>query len=149
VAKLVGPRTRLVTLSTFHSLGLLILKAERESLGMRGGFTIYDQADQLGLVRELLRQISIEDRRFDAKAILFRLSLAKNGFLSPEQYEERVRSAPREDEYDLIAAQLYPRYEQALANFTRSTSTISSRGPSACSTTTTMSARAGIAATAT
>ncbi len=117
VGKLVGPRTRLVTLSTFHSLGLLILKAERESLGMRGGFTIYDQADQLGLVRELLRQISIEDRRFDAKAILFRLSLAKNAFLSPALYADKVRGNLRDDEYDLIAAELYPRYEQALANF--------------------------------
>ncbi len=117
VGKLVGPRARLLTLSTFHSLGLMILKAERETLGMRHGFTIYDQSDQLGLIRELLRQISIEDRRFDAKAILFRLSLAKNAFLSPEQYKQRVEDDRKDDEYDLIAAQIYPRYEEALAGF--------------------------------
>ena len=117
VGRLVGPRARLLTLSTFHSLGLMILKAEREALGMRQGFTIYDQSDQLGLIRELLRQISIEDRRFDAKAILFRLSLAKNAFLSPEQYKQRVVESRKDDEYDVIAAELYPKYEEALANF--------------------------------
>jgi DNA helicase-2/ATP-dependent DNA helicase PcrA len=114
VGKLVGPRARLLTLSTFHSLGLMILKAEREALSMASGFTIYDQADQMGLLRELLRQVHIEDRRFDVKAILFRISLAKNAFLSPEVYAARVREDVRDDEYDLIAAEMYPRYEAQL-----------------------------------
>jgi DNA helicase-2/ATP-dependent DNA helicase PcrA len=117
VHKLVGKRGRGLTLCTFHALGLTILKAERAALGMERGFTIYDQADQLGLVRELLRQIQIEDRRFDAKAILFRLSLAKNAFLTPEEYRARVEDDARDDEYDLIAAELYPRYEAALQSF--------------------------------
>ena len=117
VSKLVGPRARLLTLSTFHSLGLMILKAEREALGMDAGFTIYDQADQMGLLRELLRQIQIEDRRFDAKAVLFRLSLAKNAFLSPEEYKAKVEADVRQDEYDLVASEIYPRYEAALRSF--------------------------------
>ncbi len=56
----------------------------------------------------------IEDRRFDVKAILFRISLAKNAFLSPEVYAARVREDVRDDEYDLIAAEMYPRYEAQL-----------------------------------
>ncbi|MFI5289796.1 MAG: UvrD-helicase domain-containing protein, partial [Polyangia bacterium] len=52
VEKLVGKRAaRKVTLSTFHALGMNILKAERASLGMPSGFTIYDASDQLGLLR--------------------------------------------------------------------------------------------------
>ena len=117
VGRLVGPKVRLLTLCTFHALGLSILKAEREALHMSGGFTIYDSSDQLGLLRELLRQVSVEDRRFDAKAILFRISLAKNAFLSPEEYRQKVEETPQKDEYDLIAADLYPRYEAALAGF--------------------------------
>jgi DNA helicase-2/ATP-dependent DNA helicase PcrA len=117
VGRLVGARGRRLTLSTFHALGLQILKAEREALGFTQGFTIYDSSDQLGIIRELLRQIHIEDRRFDAKAILFRISLAKNAFLTPQAYAEQVHEAMRDDEYDLITAELYPRYEAALANF--------------------------------
>ena len=76
VIRLVGQKAAdKVTMCTFHALGLMILKAEREALGMRS-FTIYDQADQLGVVRELLRAIKVDDRRFDPKAILHRISLA-------------------------------------------------------------------------
>ena len=114
VEKLVGKRAaRKVTLSTFHALGMNILKAERASLGMPSGFTIYDASDQLGLLRELLRRVSIDDRRFDTKAILFRISRAKNAFLAPEEYSAGLG----DDEYDLIAADLYPKYQEALRSF--------------------------------
>ena len=78
-----------VTMCTFHALGLMILKAEREALGFPTGFTIYDQADQLGVVRECLRQVQLDDRRFDPKAILHRISLAKNKFIAPGELEIR------------------------------------------------------------
>lgn len=114
VEKLVGPRiTKRLTLSTFHSLGLSILKAERAALGMTAGFTIYDSADQLGVIRELLRRVHIDDRRFDPKAILFRISRAKNAFQSPDQYAAQVK----DNEYDLIAADLYPKYQEALRGY--------------------------------
>ena len=116
VARLCGARARRVTLSTFHALGLSILKAEREALGLGSGFTIYDSADQLGLLRELLRRVSIEDRKFDVKAVQFRISLAKNGFLDPEAYRARIAASGKDDEYDLIAAELYPHYEAQLAS---------------------------------
>jgi DNA helicase-2/ATP-dependent DNA helicase PcrA len=116
VQALSGKRVaRLATLSTFHALGLEILKAEKRALGMPNGFVIYDQSDQLGLVRELLRRIVRDDeRRFDAKAILFRISRAKNAFISPSQYAVRAKI---HDEYDLVAADLFPKYEEALRNF--------------------------------
>ncbi len=97
-----------LTVGTFHSLGLGILKKERKQLGFPRGFVIYDTADQLGIIRELLRRIDA-GRRFDVKAILTRISLAKNAFVSPDDYD------PLEtDDYDEITAELYPRYQQAL-----------------------------------
>ncbi|HZS42481.1 MAG TPA: UvrD-helicase domain-containing protein [Polyangia bacterium] len=113
VAKLVGRGGRGLTLSTFHSLGLSILKAEREALGLASGFTIYDASDQLGTVREILRRVSVDDRRFDVKAILFRISRAKNAFVSPEEYAAEAG----DHEYDLIAADVYPKYQAALRSF--------------------------------
>src|SRR5678815_3348648 len=107
VERLVGKRGSQVTLCTFHALGLQILKQERAALGMPSGFTIYDASDQLGTLRELVRRVSVDDRKFDLKAILFRISRAKNAFMSPEEYLEELG----DDEYDLITADLYPKYQ--------------------------------------
>jgi DNA helicase-2/ATP-dependent DNA helicase PcrA len=114
VDKLAGRAAKKVTLSTFHALGLSILKQEKEALGLPSGFTIYDASDQLGTVKEILRRLyqSDDDRRFDAKAIQFRISRAKNAFISPEQYAEQFSDG--DHEYDLTAAEVYPQYQQAL-----------------------------------
>jgi DNA helicase-2/ATP-dependent DNA helicase PcrA len=114
VDKLAGKAAKRVTLSTFHALGLSILKQEKEALGLASGFTIYDASDQLGTVKEILRRLyqSDDDRRFDAKAIQFRISRAKNAFLSPDEYAEQF--CEDDHEYDLTAAEVYPQYQQAL-----------------------------------
>ena len=70
LAHLVGKTARQVTLSTFHSLGLSILKEEAESVGLRKGFCIYDTSDQLGVVRELMKFHKVADRRLDPGRIL-------------------------------------------------------------------------------
>jgi superfamily I DNA/RNA helicase len=115
VAHLLGDKRTAsrLTMGTFHALGLKILRDERKALGMPRGFTIYDGADQLGAVRECMRtskDMSRDgERRFDVKAILTRISLAKNKFVAPEDY------APKEaDDYDVITAEVYPKYQQAL-----------------------------------
>lgn len=102
-----------LTIGTFHSLGLQILKTERKALGFGRGFVIYDAADQLGCIREILRTINFDGgRRFDVKAIQTRISLAKNAFVAPDEY------APAEgDEYDEITAEVYPRYREALGAY--------------------------------
>ena len=102
-----------LTMGTFHSLGLHILRTERKALGYPGGFAVYDASDQLGVIREVLREVKDfsrdGERRFDVKAILSRISLAKNGFVEPEDFQ------PREgDEYDFITGEVYPRYQAAL-----------------------------------
>ncbi len=114
IGALLGNRKRAakLTMGTFHSLGLAILRAEREALGFPRGFSIYDASDQLGVVKEILRRFHVEGRRYDAKAILTRISLAKNAFTPPEDYR------PAEgDEYDELAAEIYPRYQEALRAF--------------------------------
>jgi len=98
-------------ISTFHAMGMWMLREESKALGYGKGFAIYDQADQLGVVREICRHLEL-DRRFDVKAVLARISLAKNAFVAPEDY------APREgDEYDEITEQVYPKYQEALRAF--------------------------------
>lgn len=104
-----------LTMGTFHALGLHILRTERKALGFPRGFVIYDQSDQMGALREVLRTVhefgagGAGERRYDAKAILARISLAKNSFVAPEDFKPNPS-----DEYDVITAAVYPRYQEAL-----------------------------------
>jgi superfamily I DNA/RNA helicase len=111
VAGLVNDRAtaRKLTIGTFHALGLQILRSERKALGLPRGFVVYDQSDQLGAVREALRVQRDGDRRYDVKALLTRISLAKNGFVGPEAYVPNPA-----DDYDVQTAQVYPRYQEMM-----------------------------------
>jgi superfamily I DNA/RNA helicase len=108
VASLVRDRdtARKLTIGTFHALGLHVLRTERKALGLPRGFAVYDQSDQLGVIREALRAVRDGERRYDVKALLTRISLAKNHRIEPERYLPDPA-----DEYDVTAAELYPRYQ--------------------------------------
>jgi len=100
---------RELSIGTFHALGLHVLRSERKALGLPRGFAIYDQADSLGAVREAMRTIHDGDRRYDAKAIATRISLAKNAFISPDEFEGNPA-----DDYDEITTHVYPKYQETL-----------------------------------
>ena len=99
-----------IWLSTFHSFGVRFVREEAKALGLGSRFTIFDQGDSLGVVRELLRTEAKADRQLDAQAILSRISLWKNALLGPGQ----VRA--KGDEYDQAAASIYGAYESTLAD---------------------------------
>jgi DNA helicase-2/ATP-dependent DNA helicase PcrA len=100
---------RQVTITTFHSFGLGVLTRERTAVG--GSFTIFDQGDALGAVKEVLRTVDA-GKPFDAPAILARISNAKNAFLSADDLPDREGDA-----YDEITRIVFPRYEAALRGF--------------------------------
>jgi ATP-dependent DNA helicase Rep len=118
VVSLVGPKIgKELHVSTFHRFGLDLLGEETRALGLRGSkFAIFDQADSMGVVREILREIKA-GRSFDVGAILARISNAKNAFLEGEAWEEAQRKGKGIDEYDEIAMIVYPRYQAALRAF--------------------------------
>jgi superfamily I DNA/RNA helicase len=99
-----------IRMSTFHSFGLALLKEERRAAGLDGRFVIFDQGDSLGTVKEILREgyHGSRARRFDAMAVLARISNWKSAMVSAEGL------ATSEIEYDEIARTLYPEYESRL-----------------------------------
>jgi DNA helicase-2/ATP-dependent DNA helicase PcrA len=99
-----------IWLSTFHSFGVRFVREEAKALGLGSRFTIFDQGDSLGVVRELLRTEAKADRQLDAQAILSRISLWKNALLKPGE----VRA--KGDEYDQAAVSIYGAYESTLAD---------------------------------
>jgi DNA helicase II / ATP-dependent DNA helicase PcrA len=74
-----------LTLSTFHSLGLRILREEIHKLGYDNNFTIYDTNDQLAIIREALKLLKAE-KSFDRKTIHSKIGLLKNNGISPEEF---------------------------------------------------------------
>ncbi len=100
---LAGSEATRVQLSTFHALGLMILKEEAASAGLRPQFTIYDTSDQLSLVRDLMRQVKVADRRLDAAKVL-------DLILKTKRERKSEVSIDWGDDYELAAYDLYPRY---------------------------------------
>lgn len=103
-----------LVVSTFHSFGLATLTARARA--EKRPFTIFDQGDQLALVKELLIA-ERAGRAFDASAVVARISTMKNARAVDGAVEPSEDEAEPEDEYDAIAQRIYPRYEQALRNF--------------------------------
>ena len=116
MAALVGKkRCEGLILSTFHSLGVRILRQEIGLLGYKRNFAIYATSDQLGLIRQALRESGAADgRKVDAEAVLWKISGAKNALLGPGLLP--VHSG---DDWAAVAAEVYPRYQSLLQGVQR------------------------------
>jgi ATP-dependent DNA helicase Rep len=118
VTRLVGAKAvKDLTVSTFHRFGLEVLSKETRALGLRGTkFSIFDQADTSGVVREILRNVR-STKNYDVGAILTRISAAKNAFLDAAAWAEKERASRGLDDYDEITSVVYPKYIAALRAF--------------------------------
>jgi DNA helicase-2/ATP-dependent DNA helicase PcrA len=92
---------------TFHSACARILRAEGDKLGYTRGFTIYDEADSLRLVKRCIEELDIDPKRFTPRAIKRQISDAKNALLDAQAYRIKVSSF-----FEQTAADVYELYEQ-------------------------------------
>ncbi|HEY3551463.1 MAG TPA: UvrD-helicase domain-containing protein, partial [Gaiellaceae bacterium] len=109
VGDLVGPPARAAWVMTFHSACGRILRREAQRLGYRSNFTIYDQADQVRLVKRCLEELERDPKRFTPRGIHSQISNAKNTLVGPADYTERVASF-----YDQTVAEVYDLYQKRL-----------------------------------
>ena len=107
-ATLSGDEARGLTVSTFHTLGLQILRADGRALGYRPGFTIMDATDSLTAIRELVRGESAGNLG-EEEPLRAMIGRWKNDFVAPER-----ASAMAVDEAEAHAARVYARYEELL-----------------------------------
>ncbi|MFQ5464727.1 MAG: ATP-dependent helicase [Thermodesulfobacteriota bacterium] len=84
--RLIGPGSGDLWLGTFHSLGLRILRRESRLVGGAGQLTVYGDDDQLALVKEVMRDLSISDKSFAPRSILWRINQAKNENIGPGEF---------------------------------------------------------------
>jgi DNA helicase-2/ATP-dependent DNA helicase PcrA len=100
---------RRIWILTFHAACGRILRREAPRLGYKTNFTIYDQADQVRLVKQCLEELERDPKRFPAKGIHEHISTAKNQLISPAEYRNRVESF-----YDQTVAEVYDLYQRRL-----------------------------------
>lgn len=98
-----------MTISTFHSLGVQILKSHIGRLGFKQNFSIYATGDQVRLIRDLLRDTNAKSSSKDAEQVLWRISAAKNRLIDAHLYQ----ATPRDPLSQLVAL-IYPGYQRAL-----------------------------------
>ncbi|WP_283170669.1 ATP-dependent helicase [Curtanaerobium respiraculi] len=106
---LVGPATRGMWVSTFHSMCVRMLRADAERMGFSPSFTIYDDDDSKRLVKEIMAGLDLDPKRFPINAIRSRVSAAKNELIMPGDFEQQAT-----DPIAKRAAQVYYELQKRL-----------------------------------
>ncbi len=98
-----------VWVGTFHSTCVRILRKHGGTIGLRSSFVIYDEGDQLSLMRDCLRALGLSERALNPRTVLSRISRAKNELLSPEEY-----ALVANDHMEERTARVYRMYQERL-----------------------------------
>ena len=107
--RMLGRLARASWILTFHAACGRMLRREAQRLGYTSSFTIYDQADQVRVVRACLEDLGVDPKRFTPRGIHSQISNAKNQLIGPDEYMSRVASF-----YDKTVAEVYERYQKRL-----------------------------------
>ncbi|MCR4771128.1 MAG: UvrD-helicase domain-containing protein [Oscillospiraceae bacterium] len=109
--KMLGGRSGEVWASTFHSACVRILRRDVKSLGLfSGNFTIYDTSDSTSLMKHIMREADIDEKKYAPRAVLSAISAAKDAMLTPEEY---MRSAGI-DPWKKTVAELWGEYRKRM-----------------------------------
>jgi DNA helicase-2/ATP-dependent DNA helicase PcrA len=109
VANLLDGQNKLPFVSTFHSLGVFILRSNAESAGLSKYFTIYDRGESKSKIREAMKATGIDEKRFDAGKMLFAISKQKGDGVSLSEYFDNT-----ENIFQRTVATIWRRYEELL-----------------------------------
>ena len=90
VEGLIGNKTRDMWIGTFHSLCSRMLRIDGHNIGIDRNFTIYDDGDQMSLIRDIFKLKNIDDKSIRPQAVLAEISTAKEKLQTPEQYADRA-----------------------------------------------------------
>lgn len=106
VTNLIGHDANYIQISTFHSLGLKIIKENYEFLGYDKNFIILDSDDTLTVVKKLMKDLNMNPKYYNARELRSKISSAKNELITPEKFKKI--------EFDEKIVTLYKRYCEKL-----------------------------------
>ena len=96
--------------STFHSACVRILRRDADRLGFTSSFTIYDSPDSQSLIKHILRDFDLDDKKYPPRMLLSEISRAKDDCYSPEQYYARAKATG--DARRVKIAEIYAEYSR-------------------------------------
>ncbi|WP_025026146.1 DNA helicase PcrA [Caldalkalibacillus mannanilyticus] len=109
VAALVGGQAEDIWISTFHSMCVRILRRDIDRLGYSRNFSILDSGDQLSVVKEVMKRLNLDTKKFEPKAIRGSISHFKNELKTPQEVSNLVGNY-----YDKVVADVYEGYQKTL-----------------------------------
>ena len=108
--QLLGQAAEALTLGTFHAICARILRREGKAIGLSSSFVIYDEEDQLSLIKQALEELNLDPKQYAPKALRSAISAAKSRLVNPEDYAKRVNSY-----FEEIVHRVYQVYQQLLS----------------------------------
>jgi len=108
--KLLGQTSKALTLGTFHAICARILRQEGKAIGLDSKFVIYDEEDQLSLLKQSLQELDLAPKQYTPRAIQSVMRFAKSRLLTPRDYAQQTSSY-----FEEIVQRVYGRYQQILA----------------------------------
>ncbi|GAB7387753.1 DNA helicase PcrA [Bacillaceae bacterium] len=109
VEALVGSSAEDIWISTFHAMCVRILRRDIERIGYHRNFSILDPSDQLTVIKQCQKELNIDAKRYDPRAILAAISHGKNELKDPERYAKLAA-----DPFRQVTAQVYELYQKKL-----------------------------------
>jgi DNA helicase-2/ATP-dependent DNA helicase PcrA len=110
VEELVGDGAKSMWIGTFHSLCARILRIDGRAIGLDSNFVIYDDGDQISLIREVFKAKNIDDKSIQPRGVLNEISSAKEKLKTPEQYAKEATGF-----FERIVADVYKSYNALLS----------------------------------
>ena len=105
--KMLGSDAYKMQISTFHSLGLLLIRENYDKLGFDKNFTILDSDDSLTIIKKILKDMNLDPKVYNPRAIRNKISSAKNELMDSNYYSRFANS-----EYEEIVLSVFQKYEQ-------------------------------------
>lgn len=109
VRRLVGPESEYMWVSTFHSMCVRILRRDIEQIGYNRNFTIIDSSDQLSVMKQILKNLNIDPKQYDPRAMIGQISNRKNELITPKQTIETANNY-----FEKQVAKIYDTYQKTL-----------------------------------
>ncbi len=107
--RLLGQTSEALTLGTFHAICAGILRREGKVIGLDPRFVIYDEEDQLTLIKQSLLEVRLDPKHYTPRAIQSAIKAAKSRGLSPKEYAHQTHSY-----FDEVVHRVYEHYQQLL-----------------------------------
>jgi len=109
--RLVSGSVRDLTLGTFHAICARILRREGKAIGIDPKFVIYDEEDQISLLKRSIQGVGLDPKQYAPRAIASAITAAKSRMLAPQDYLERSHSY-----FEEVVGRVYERYQQLLTD---------------------------------